>query len=145
MPSAPAPISYRRRAGISAWNNADQSNGRTLTELSEQVGGFRAGLCGVVFDLDSQGLQELEILLADFEIRIAGQGSDHRGFVAGFFAGTADANCGFEHQENIVTAIFDPGDDVRNLFRISKRLVDGFAQFFHQVLQLLVHESPWSS
>jgi hypothetical protein len=28
------------------------------------------------------------------------------------------------------------------LVRIGQRLVDGFAQFFHEVFQLLVHESP---
>lgn len=87
-------------------------------------------LRGVVFDFDSEGLQELNVLIADLQLRVAGQSSDH-GTLIRLLAWAADANRRFEHQENVVAAIFDPGNHVSNLVRVGQRLVDGFAKFLH--------------
>ena len=95
--------------------------------------GYLVYLRRVVFDLDAQRLQELKVLFADFEVGIAGEGSDHGSSVARLFAGAAHPNGGFEDEENVVTAIFDPGNNVGNLLGIRQRLVDCFAQFFHQI------------
>ena len=69
-------------------------------------------------------------MIADLELRVAGQGGDH-GALVGLLAGTADADGRFEHQEDIVAAILDPGDYISNLVRVGPRLVDGFAELFH--------------
>src|ERR1700683_2026764 len=95
-------------------------------------------LRGVFFDLDAQRFEELQVLIADFEFWIGAEGGDERGLVGGFVARLADADGGFEHQKNIVTAFFDAGDDFGNLVGVGQRLIDGFPKFFHQLLKFLV-------
>ena len=58
------------------------------------------------------------------------------------FALLADADGGFEDQKNVVAAFLDAGDDFGDLLGIGQRSVDGFAQFLHELLQLLIHASP---
>jgi hypothetical protein len=94
------------------------------------------------FDLDAERFQELQILIADFELGIGGQSGDEGSFVGGFFALLADADGGFENQENIVTALFDAGDNFGDLFGIGERLVDGFAEFLHELFELLIQLVP---
>ncbi len=96
------------------------------------------------FDFDAEGFEELEILVADFEFGIGGEGGDERSLVGGFFALLADADGGFEDQEDVVAAFFDAGDDFGDLFGIGERLVDGFAEFLHELFELLVHLVPRS-
>src|SRR4029077_11413563 len=54
----------------------------------------------------------------------------------------AYADRGFEYQENVVAAFFDAGDNFGDCFRVRKRFVYGFAEFFHQLLKLLIHVVP---
>src|SRR5229473_2770809 len=96
------------------------------------------------FDLDPERLQELEIRVVDFEFGVGGKRGDERGFVRRFFALLADADGGFEDQENIVAALLDAGDDLGNLLGIRERFVDGFAEFLHELFKLLVHVIPRS-
>ena len=79
-------------------------------------------------------------MVADLEFRIAGQCSDKRALVGTLFARSAYANGGFQNEKNVITTLFDPGNNFRNLVRVGQRLVDCFTQFFHQLLKLLVHE-----
>jgi len=95
-------------------------------------------------DLDAEGLQELEILVADFEFGVGGESSDEGSLVGGFLALLADADGGFEDQENVVAALFDAGDDFGDLFGIGERLVDGLAEFLHELFKLLVQLVPRS-
>src|SRR5579863_5233946 len=101
----------------------------------------RRALCRVLLDFDAQGLEELQVLIADFEFGIAAEGGDQGSFVGGFVAGLADADGGFEHQKNVVAAVLDTGDDFGNLVGVGQRLVDRFAKFLHELLEFLVHES----
>ncbi len=94
------------------------------------------------FDFDSEGFQELQILVADFELGVGGEGGDKRSLVGGFLALLADADRSFEDQENIVSTFFDAGDNFGDLFGIGERLVDGFAEFLHELFELLVHAVP---
>ena len=61
------------------------------------------------------------------------------------FALLADANRGFEDEKNVVAAFLDAGNDFGDRFGIGQRLVDRFSEFFHELLQLLIHESPSKS
>ena len=56
----------------------------------------------------------------------------------------ADADGGFKYKKNVVTAFLDAGNDFGDRFGIGKRLIDRFSEFFHELLQLLIHESPWN-
>jgi len=56
----------------------------------------------------------------------------------------ADADRGFENQKNVVAAFLDAGNDLGDRFGIGQRFVDRFSEFFHELLQLLIHESPSS-
>jgi hypothetical protein len=96
------------------------------------------------FDFDAKRFQELEIRVIDFEFGVSGESGDEGSFVGGFFALLADTDGGFEDQENIVTALFDAGDDFGNLFGIGERFVNSFAEFFHELFELLVHVIPRS-
>ena len=69
---------------------------------------------------------------------------DQGSLVGGVFALLADADGGFENQKNVVAAFLDAGHDFGDRFGIGKRLVDRFSEFFHELLQLLIHESPWN-
>src|SRR5580704_7333727 len=83
-------------------------------------------LCGVVLDLDAQRLEELEVLIANLEF------SGHQGrLFARLLARLADSDSGFQHQENIVPAFFDSGNDIGNRLGVRQRLVDRLAQFLH--------------
>ena len=104
----------------------------------------QAGLGGVVLDLDAQRLQELQVLIADLEFGIAGERGDQGSLVSGFLAGLADADGGFEDQENVVAAFLDFGNDIGDLLGVGQRFVDRLAQLLHQLLQLLVHMAPCS-
>lgn len=94
-------------------------------------------LRGVVLNLDAQRLEELQILIADLEF----SGHQRRLF-AGLLTRLADPDRGFQHQKDIVSALFDSGNDIGNGLGISQRLIDRLAQFLHQLLQLLVHVTP---
>jgi hypothetical protein len=94
------------------------------------------------FDFDAEGFEEFEILVADFEFGVGGEGGDEGSLVRGFFALLADADGGFEDQENVIAAVFDAGDDFGDLFGLGERLVDGFAELLHELLELLVHLVP---
>jgi hypothetical protein len=94
------------------------------------------------FDFDAEGFQEFEILVADFEFGVGGESSDQGSLVGGFFALLADADGSFEDQKNVVAAFFDAGDDFGDLFGIGKRFVNGFAEFLHELFELLVHVVP---
>ena len=48
----------------------------------------------------------------------------------------------FEDQENVIAALFDARDNFGDLFRIREGFVDGFAEFLHQIFELLVHVPP---
>jgi hypothetical protein len=96
-----------------------------------------ATLRGVVLNLDAQRLEELEVLIADLELR-----RHQRRLFARLLARLADSDRGFQHQKDIVTAFFDSGNDVGDGLGISQRLIDRLAQFLHQLLQLLVHVTP---
>src|SRR5208283_4774680 len=76
--------------------------------------------------------------------RVGAEGGDQRSLVSGVFALLADADGGFENQENVVAAFFDAGNDFGDLLGIGQRLVDRFSKIFHELLQLLIHESPWN-
>src|SRR6202521_3283755 len=97
-----------------------------------------------VVDLDAQRLEKLQILIADLEFSIRAEGGDQGSLVGGVFALLADADGGFENEENVVAAFLDAGNDFGDRFGIGKRLVDRFSEFFHELLQLLIHESPWN-
>jgi hypothetical protein len=96
------------------------------------------------FDLDAEGFEELEVLVADFEFGVGGEGGDERSLVGGFLALLADADGGFEDQEDVVTAFLDAGDDFGDLFGIGERLVDSLAEFLHELFELLIHLVPRS-
>ena len=94
------------------------------------------------FDLDAQRLEELQILIVNFEFRVGGESGNERGFVGGFFALLANADGGFEYEKNIVAAFFNAGDNFGDLFGVRERFVDGFAEFLHELLELLIHVVP---
>ena len=80
----------------------------------------QAETCGavlrrVVLDLDAQRLEEFEILIADLELR-----GHQRRLFAGLLTRLADSDGSFEHQEYVVTALFDPGNDIGNGLGISQ-------------------------
>ena len=58
------------------------------------------------------------------------------------FALLADADGGFEDEKNVVAAFLDAGNHFGDRFGIGQRLVDRFSEFFHELFQLLIHESP---
>jgi len=97
----------------------------------------------VVFNLDAERFEEFQILIADFEVGIGAERGDKRGLVGSVFALFADADGGFENQENVIAAFLDAGHDFGDRFGIGQRLVDRFSEFFHELLQLLIHDSPW--
>lgn len=100
----------------------------------------------VVFfvNLDAEGLEKLQILIADLELGIGAEGGDQGSLVGGVFALLADADGGFENEENVVAAFLDTGNDFGDRFGVGQRLIDRFSEFFHELLQLLIHESPWN-
>jgi len=95
-------------------------------------------------DLDAEGLQELEVLVVDLEFRIGRESGDQRCLVGGFFALLAHPNGGFKNEKNIVTTLLDARDDFGDLFRVGERFVDSFAEFLHQIFELLIHVIPQS-
>ena len=97
-----------------------------------------------VFNLDAQGFQKLQVLVADLEFRVGTEGGDKRSLIGRVFALLADANGGLKYKENVVAAFFNAGNDFGDLFGVGKRFVDGFPEFFHELFQLLIHESPWN-
>jgi hypothetical protein len=96
----------------------------------------------VFVDLNAEGFEKFEVLIADFQLRIAGESSDERSFVGGFFALFADPNGGFEDEEDVIAVIFDSGDHFGDLLGIGERLIDGITQFLHELLELLIHGTP---
>ena len=62
-------------------------------------------------------------MVADLKLGVAGQGGHQRSLVAGFFAGLAYTNRGFQHQEDVISSVFDPGHDFGYLFRVGKSRV----------------------
>src|SRR5260221_1409398 len=125
--------------GLKDYDRAEERERRGPWFWPRQTG---AALSCVVSNLDAKRFQEFEVLLVDFELGIAGQRGYQRSLVAALFAGTAYPDGGFEHQKNVVAAVFDPGNNFSNLVGVRQRFIDGLAQFFHQLLQLLIHESP---
>src|SRR6266436_409469 len=112
------------------------------TEGCRELGGHALVVVCVV-DLDAEGLKKLQILIADLEFCIGAEGGD-QGSLVGVFPLLADADGGFEDEENVVATFLDAGNDFGDRFGIGKRLVDRFSEFFHELLQLLIHESPWN-
>src|SRR5580700_1670080 len=116
------------------------------TDLGRLGGAFAPGGTAEAlfffFDSDAEGFQELHVLIADFEFGIGRESGNQGSLVGGFFALLADADGGFENQEYVVSAFFDAGDDFGDLFGIGERLVDGFAEFLHELFELLVHLVP---
>ena len=99
-------------------------------------------LSNVFVDFNAQRLQELQILIIDFEGGIGSERGYEGGLVVRFLALLADADGSFEDQEDVVAALFDARHDLGNGIGIGQRLVDRFAQFFHQLFELLVHRVP---
>ena len=99
-------------------------------------------LSGIIIDSDAQRLQELYILIIDFELGFGAERTYQGTFVGSLLALLAEADRGFENQENIVTTILDSGDHVGDLVGFGQRLVDRLSQLFHQFLEFLVHSSP---
>jgi len=97
-------------------------------------------------ELDAERFEKLQILIADFELGIGAERAcgDQGGVVGRVFALLADADGCFENEEDVVAAFLDARYDFRDRFGIGQRLVDRFAEFFHELLQLLIHESPWN-
>ena len=62
-------------------------------------------------DLDAQRLEKLQILIADLEFGVGAEGGDQGSLVGGVFALLADADGGFEDEENVVAAFLDAGHD----------------------------------
>jgi hypothetical protein len=95
-------------------------------------------------ELDAERLEKLEILIADLEFGIgAERACGNQGSVVGaVFSLFADADGGFEDEEDVVAAFFDSGDDLGDRFGVGERFVNGFSKFFHELLQLLVHAPP---
>ena len=108
------------------------------------IGPISGLLLFFLFDSDAEGFQELHVLIADFEFGIGRQSGNEGSLVGGFFALLADADGSFENQENVVATLLDAGDDFGDLFGIGERLVDGFAEFLHELFELLVHLVPRS-
>lgn len=103
---------------------------------------FRGLMLFFFFDLNAERFEELQVLIVDFEFRIGGKSGNQGSLVGGFLTLFTHADGGFEDQENIIAALFNARDNLGDLFGIRERFVDGFAQFFHQVFELLVHVSP---
>ena len=56
--------------------------------------------------------EKLQILIADLEFGIGAESGDQGSLVAGVFALFADADRGFEDEENIVAAFLNAGNDI---------------------------------
>lgn len=65
----------------------------------------------VFLNLDAEGFQELQVLVADLQFGIAGEGGDQGGLFRGLFAGFAYADGGFQYEKDVVSAFFDSGND----------------------------------
>src|ERR1700732_1239744 len=91
----------------------------------------------VVLNLDAERLEELQVLIVGLELS-----SPQRRLFAGFLATLAYPDGGFQHQEDIVAALFDSRRDIGDGLGIRQGLVDRLTQFLHQLLQLLVHITP---
>lgn len=94
------------------------------------------------FDFNAKRLQKFQVLVADLELGVGAEGGNQGSFVAAGHALFADADGGFEDEKNIVATFFYAGHDFGNLLRVGQRLIDGFAQFLHELLQLRIHETP---
>src|ERR1700675_195642 len=117
---------------------------RMTTERKVANLGGHALLVVHVVDLDAQRLEKLQILIADLEFGIGAEGGDQGSLVGSVFALLADADGGFENEENVVATFLDTGNHFGDRFGIGKRLVNRFSELFHELLQLLIHESPWN-
>ena len=58
----------------------------------------------------------------------------------GFVVAAVETDGGLQHQKDIVAAGLDPGDDLGDLVGFRQGLVDGIAEFLHELLQFVVHE-----
>lgn len=96
----------------------------------------------IVLDLDSKRFQELEILIVDFQLGVAGQGRNHGSLVRGFFARLADPDGSLQHEKDVVTAVLDPRYYLGDLLRIRQGFINRLTEFFHQVLKMLIHVAP---
>jgi hypothetical protein len=108
------------------------------------VANYAMLLVAFVVDLDAERLEKFKILIADLELGIGAEGRYQGSLVGGVFALLADADGGFENEENVVAAFLDTGNDFGDRFGVGQRLVDRFSEFFHELFQLLIHESPWN-
>ena|SRR5580765_3563264 len=93
-------------------------------------------------DFDAKRFQELQVLVADLELGVSAESGDEGSLVAAGDTLFANPDGGFEDEKNIVAAFLDAGYDFGNLLRVGQRLIDGFAQFLHELLQLRIHETP---
>jgi hypothetical protein len=94
------------------------------------------------FDFNAKRFQKFQVLVADLELGVGAEGGNQGSLVAAGHALFADTDGGLEDEKNIVTAFLDASYDFGNLLRVSQRLIDGFAQFLHELLQLRIHETP---
>src|ERR1700691_4052670 len=70
------------------------------------------------FDFDTEGFQELKILIVDLKFGVGRECGDDSGFIRGFVALLADPDRGFKDQKNIVAAFLNAGDDFGDLFGV---------------------------
>jgi hypothetical protein len=103
------------------------------------------GVAFFFFDLDAERFQELQILVADFEFWIRGKRGNQGSLVRGLFALLAHSDGGFKNEEDVISAVFDPGNNLGNLLGVRQGFVDRIAEFFHQLLQLWIHGPPSKS
>src|SRR5579871_2194376 len=96
----------------------------------------------VFFDFDAEGFKELQVLIVDLEFRVGGEGGDQGGLVRWLLALLADADRGFQNQENVVPAFFNAGHYFRDLFGVGKRFINGVTKLLHQLLELRIHAFP---
>ena len=99
---------------MNQFSRDNESLEQRLLTISPTSGIGARTLRRVVLDLDTQRLKEFHILIADLEIGIAGQSGYQGSLVAGFLAGLAYPDGGFQHQKDVVTSFFDPGNDIGN-------------------------------
>ena len=125
-------------------NPAPEGRPRVRPALHSLRGAGPALVLFFFVQFDAEGFEKLQILIADLEFGIGAEGRDQGSLIGCVFALFADADGGLENEENVVSAFLDAGNDFGDRFGIGKRLIDRFSEFLHELLQLLIHESPWN-
>src|SRR6185312_4563994 len=124
-----ASFAGRERRGRGS-QNSNLGNGNAL---HSRYG--KAVLRLLFFHFNAQRFQELQVLVADFELKIARRGrGDERRFLRIALARLADANGGLKHKENVIAAVLDSGNNFGDGIRVSQRFVDRLAKLLHKLL-----------